>query len=187
MGLREAKRYISELRKKQDNPYLWPDFLTGLPDRTAIIEKTSKVFPKLGRYAVSYIRIANIHPYLIKYGTDRHAEIIQWAAAVLKITADKYKGFVGTFNIHDFVAICEAKKTKDFLAEASQLFEKKAKTFYSKEDLKKKKVLSFLLEGKKIDIGFMKLVAATLDEKPDMPKEQLIPYLGRLCAEFEKV
>jgi hypothetical protein len=43
MGLTEAKKYIQHLHKKQDNPYLWPDYLTGLPDKSAIIKKMESV------------------------------------------------------------------------------------------------------------------------------------------------
>lgn len=186
MGLGEAKRYIHELHRRQVNPYLWPDFLTGLPDRAAIIEKILEIYPKLGKHSISYIRIANIHPYLIKYGSDRHAELIQWAAAVLKTTSDKYKGFVGAFGTHDFIAICRAKSTNDFLKETGRLFEKKAKTFYSKEDIERKKVLSFTREGKKINIGFMKLIASTVDKKTVIRREDIIPYLGKLCSELER-
>ncbi len=39
MGLAEAKKYIQELHKKQSDPFLWPDYLTGLPDKAAIIKK----------------------------------------------------------------------------------------------------------------------------------------------------
>jgi len=186
MSIKEAKKYISELRKKQDNPYLWPDFLTGLPDKTAIIQKISEVYNQLGKQCISFMRIANIQPYLIKYGPDRHADIIQWAAAILKITSDKYKGFVGTCCTHDFVAICDSKNATNFVNEASKLFEKKALTFYNKEDLKKGTVLSFMREGKKVEVGFMKLIACSISEKTDIPKEQIIPYLGKLCIECER-
>ena len=42
MGFKEAKKYISELHKKQDDPYLWPDYLTGLPDKNAIVQKNKR-------------------------------------------------------------------------------------------------------------------------------------------------
>jgi hypothetical protein len=62
VGVAEARRYIEELHKKQENPYLWPDFLTGLPDKAAIINKLEDVFPKLGGLSIAYVRIINIHP-----------------------------------------------------------------------------------------------------------------------------
>jgi hypothetical protein len=96
----EAKKYIQDLHKKQKNPFLWPDYLTGLPDKAAIIKIMDEVFPKLGEYSIAYVRIANIQPYLIKYGPDRHAEIIQWAAAILKTSSDKRpNSFVGTLSL----------------------------------------------------------------------------------------
>jgi GGDEF domain-containing protein len=99
VGIAEAKKYIADLRKRQENPYLWPDFLTGLPEKPAIISNLQKVYPKLGEFAIAYIRIANIHPYLIKYGPDKHAEIIQWAAAILKTSCDLCQScFVGTVS-----------------------------------------------------------------------------------------
>jgi GGDEF domain-containing protein len=185
MGLKEARQYISDLRKKQGDPYLWPDFLTGLPDKKAVIRKKNEAYPMLGKYAVSYVRIANIHPYLIKYGAGSHAEIIHWAAAILKTTADKYKGFVGAFGTHDFVVISEAKNLKEILREASELFGKKAKTFYSPEDLKRKTVLSFNREGERVEIGFMRLINSTVDRKTDISRDSLLPHLERLCSEQE--
>ncbi|GAB4387363.1 MAG: hypothetical protein Kow0025_00490 [Thermodesulfovibrionales bacterium] len=185
MGLREAKRYITELRKKQGNPFLWPDFLTGLPDKAAVIEKTTEIYPKLGKYSISYLRIANIDPYLIKYGSDRHAEIIQWAAALLKTTAEKYDCFVGAYDTHDFVSICEKSKARDFLRESSQLFDRKIKTFYSREDLGRESFMSFAREGKKVDIGFMRLVGYTVDEPTGISKDRLLPYMCKLCKEQE--
>ena len=68
MGLTVAKDYIKELHKRQENPYLWPDYLTGLPDKAAIIHRLAEVYPRLGRYAIAYVRVANVHPYLLKYG-----------------------------------------------------------------------------------------------------------------------
>ena len=186
MGLNEAKQYIAELHKKQDNPYLWPDFLTGLPDKNAIIKMISEVYNLLGKQSISMIRIANIQPYLIKYGPDKHAEIIQWAAGILKTTADKNNGFVGAFCTHDFVAICDEKRSENLIKNASQLFEKKALTFYTKEDLKRGNVFSFIKEGEKINIGFMRLIATTMSEKTSLPKDHIIPYLGRLCTEIER-
>jgi hypothetical protein len=186
MGYKEARKYITELHKKQRNPYLWPDYLTGLPDVGAIIKKIDELYPKLSGYSVSYIRIANIHPYLIKYGSGRHSEIIQWAAAILKTTSEKYGAFVGAFGTHDFVTLCRKKDTGNFLEETSRLFDRKARSFYSKEDIKKKTPLSFMREGRRINIGFMQFITSTIDGKSDIPKESLIPRLGALCTELER-
>jgi GGDEF domain-containing protein len=186
MSINEAKKYISELHRKQKNPYLWPNFLTGLPDVGAIINKINEVYPKLSRYSISYIRIANIHPYLIKYGSGRHSEIIQWAAAILKTTADKHGAFVGAFGTHNFVAICKKKDAAEILSEASKTFQKKAKTFYSKEDIKKKTPLSFTREGRRINIGFMQFIASTIEGESEIPKENLLQHLGAICTELER-
>src|SRR5574340_253924 len=126
MGLTEAKKYIQDLHKKQSNPFLWPDYLTGLPDKAAIIKKVDEVSPKLGDYSLVYVRIANIHPYLLKYGPEKHAEIIQWAAAILKTTAEKCpQSFVGTLNTHDFIATCRTKNMVKLFDEAREMFRKK--------------------------------------------------------------
>lgn len=186
MGLKEAKAYLRELRKKQGNPYLWPDFLTGLPEKPAILKKVFEVYDRLGKYSILYIRIANIQPYLIKYGPEGHADIIQWAAAVLKSAADECGGFVGAFSTHDFVAVCDAKKAKTFINSASRLFESKAMEFYTDEDIEKGAVLSFMRGGRKIDIGFMRLISTEINRKTDIPKERLIARLGSLCAELEQ-
>lgn len=187
MGIIEAKKYINDLRKKQGDPSLWPDFLTGLPDKTTTIRKVNEVYPRLDRYAVSYIRIANVQPYLIKYGSARHMEIIQWAAAILKTTIDRYKGFMGVFETHDFVTICKKKDLKDFLEESTQLFNRKIKSFYSEEDIRKKSVISFIKEDRQISMGLMELLSVTTDDMTDtVPQDRLIPHLGRLIAELEK-
>jgi GGDEF domain-containing protein len=186
MGITEAKKYIQELHKRQDNPYLWPDFLTGLPDKAAIIKRLGEVYPNIGRYAVAYVRIANIHPYLIKYGPDRHAEIIQWAAAILKTTCEKCsKCFVGTVSTHDFVVMCETKNMVRHFREATGTFKKKMETFYTKEDLERKTTLSFNRNGERVNIGLMGLKAVIADKKLNIKKSHLLQDMGRVCEGIE--
>lgn len=187
MGLREAKRYIKELHKKQKNPYCWPDYLTGLPDKAAIIKKLESILPKLGRYTVSYVRIANIHPYLIKYGSSTHAEIIEWAAAILKTTADKCKGgFVGTITTHGFIVICDAKNIDPLLKEAADLFKRKTLSFYSKDDRKKKSIFSFIRDRKEINVGLMKLISVIADRRFNIKSSHLLHALGSACSRLEE-
>ncbi len=186
MGITEAKKYIQELHKKQENPYLWPDFLTGLPDKAAIIKKLEEIHPHIGQYAVAYVKIANIHPYLIKYGPDRHAQIIQWAAAVLKTTCEKCsKCFVGTVSTHDFVIMCETKNMIKHFREAATIFKKQMEKFYTKEDLMHKTTLSFSRNGKKINIGLMELKAVVADKKPGIEKSRLLQAMGKACDALE--
>jgi len=187
MVMNGAKKYIQDLRKKQKNPYLWPDYLTGLPDKAAIIKKMDEVFPKLGEYSIIYVRIANIQPYLIKYGSDSHAEIIQWAAAILKTCSDKRaNSFVGTLSTHDFIVMCQTKKMAKLLEEVREIFRKKVSTFYSKEDLKNELTLSFdRNDGKKINFGLMKFVAVAADKKFRVNKGQLIRNMARVCDAME--
>jgi len=59
-------------------------------------------------------------------------------------------------------------------------------TFYNKEDLKKGKVLSFMREGRKIDIGFMKFIVCSISDKAQVPKDKILPHIGKLCLEIEK-
>jgi GGDEF domain-containing protein len=187
MGLTEAKKYIQDLRKKQSNPFLWPDYLTGLPDKSAIIKKIDEVFSKLGEYSVAYLRIDNIKPYILKYGPSKHAEIIQWAAAVLKTSSDKFpNSFVGTLNAHDFIAICETKDMVAFIEEARELFRKKAATYYSKNDLAKGVTLSFdRNDGKKVNLGLMKFVAVVVNRKLRLKRSRLILEMARMCDAIE--
>jgi len=187
MSLAEAKRYIQELHKKQGNPYLWPDYLTGLPDKSAIIKKLEDVFPKLGKYSIAYVRIANIHPYVIKYGPDKHADIIQWAAAVLKTTCEKCKGcFVGTLSTHDFILMCETKNMVKHIKYAGRFFGKRVTTYYKKEDLNKQTTLSFKKNGGVVNIGLMRLATVIVDKKPRFAKSLLIHHMGRVCQELER-
>ena len=187
MGLTEAKKYIQDLRKKQNNPFLWPDYLTGLPDKSAIIKKMDEVFPKLGEYSVVYLRIDNIQPYLLKYGPAKHAEIIQWAAAILKTSSDKCpNSFVGTLNTHDFIAICETKKMVELIDGAREIFRKKASTYYSKKDLAKGVTLSFdRNDGKKVNLGLMKFIAVVVNRKLRLKRSSLIPDMARICDALE--
>lgn len=187
MGIMEAKKYIEKLRKKQDNPYLWPDFLTGLPDKAAIIKKMEETFPRLGRYSIAYVRIANIQPYLIKYGPDNHADIIQWAAAILKTTCDKCKNcFVGTLSTHDFIMICETKDLVRHMKEAERVFKKKVESYYTKEDLKNKTILSFKRDGERVDIGLIRLVSVIADRKLQTQRTNLLESMGRVCEAMER-
>lgn len=187
MGMAEANKYIRELRRRQDDPYLWPDFLTGLPGKNAIIRKLESVYSDAGRYSVAYVRIANIHPYLIKYGPDKHADIIQWAAACLKTSCETCeKCLAGTLTTHDFIVICENKDMIPHLRDAAALFEKKARTFYSKEDREKKTVMSFDRDGRKVNIGLMRLVSVISDKITGTDKSALIHDMGRICEKIER-
>jgi len=186
MVLRDARKYISELRKRQSDPYLWPDFLTGLPDKTAILRKINEIYPSVEKYSISFIRISNIHPYLIKYGYERHAEIIQWAAAILKTALEDCEGFLGAYETHDFVAIYETQKCDSFFQEASDAFVKKTGEFYSDADLQSGAVLSFTRGRKQVRIGLMRLIEFTVKGMPGTPREQLLPYLEAKCTALEK-
>ena len=183
MGLIDAKKYIKDLHKKQSNPLLWPDYLTGLPDKSAIIKKIGEVFSKLGEYSVVYLRIDNIQPYLLKYGPAKHAEVVQWAAAVLKTSSDKFpNSFVGRLNTHDFIAICETKNVVSLVEEVREIFRKKASTYYSQKDLAKGVTLSFYRnDGKKIDLGLMKFVAVVVNRKLRLKRNSLILDMARIC------
>jgi GGDEF domain-containing protein len=186
MGIADAKRYIQELHKRQENPDLWPDFLTGLPDKGAIIKNLDAIYPELGRYAVAYVRIGNIHPYLVKYGPDKHADIIQWAAAILKTTCDKCsRCFVGTMSTHDFVITCATKGMTRHIKDAGRIFRKKIETFYAKEDLSSGTTLSFQRNGKKVNIGLMSLKAVIADEKLGIEKSHLLQEMGKACESIE--
>lgn len=186
MGLTEAKSYIKSLHRKQDDPYVWPDYLTGLPEKAAIISKLDEVYPKLGTFSVACVRVANVHPYLIKYGPSRHAELIEWAAAILKTTADSHRGFfVGALSTHDFVCIGRKKAMGPFLKEAVSLFKRKSSSFYSDSDRKRGHVFSFTRDGEKVHVGLMGLVSAVLDEKGTVNKDRLIHHLGDACKQME--
>ena len=187
MGITAARKYITELRRKQSDPYLWPDYLTGLPDKAAIIKKIDEFFPKLGEYSILYVRIANIQPYLLKYGPDRHAEIVQWAAAILKTSSDECQdGFVGTLNTHDFIGLCQSEHAPRMFARARETFRKKAVTYYAKDDVEKGIVISFdRKDGKKVQCGLMTLKAVIMDKKLRVKKHEVIRNMARICDSVE--
>lgn len=186
MGLTEAKGYIKSLHRKQDDPYIWPDYLTGLPEKAAIIKRLDEVYSKLGTYAVSNVRIVNVHSYLIKYGPSRHAEIIEWAAGILKTTADKHRGFfVGVRCTHDFICIGRKNAMDPFLKEVAALFKRKSFSFYSVTDRKRGYVFSFMRDGHRVNVGLMGFVNSTVDGKGDVKKEELIQHLVNDAKEQE--
>ena len=187
MALSDAKKYIQQLHKRQSDPFLWPDFLTGLPDKAAILRKLEEVYPKIGKIAVSYVRISNIQSYLIKYGPDHHADIIQWTAAILKTTADRCKsGFAGTLGTHDFMVICESREFQELMREASGLFQKQMQNYYSPKDLKNRTTLAFTKEkGENIKVGLMKLVSVVADKRLPVRRGDLILNMARVCDALE--
>lgn len=187
MGLIEAKKYIRELHKKQEDPFLWPDFLTGLPDKAAIIKRIGEVYPKLGKYAIAYVRIANIHPYLLKYGPDRHAEIIQWAAAILKTSACTCEEcFAGALSSHDFIVICKSDSLDKHLRDAAKAFGKIIWRFYTNDDLARGTTLSFMRAGERVHIGLIGLISVIADRKLKIAKSRIIQDMGRVCESLEK-
>ncbi|MBA4373523.1 MAG: hypothetical protein C0402_11760 [Thermodesulfovibrio sp.] len=186
MSIAEAKKYIRDLHKRQENPYLWPDFLTGLPDKAAILSKLQEVYPKLGKYAIVYVRIANIHPYLIKYGPDKHADIIQWAAAILKTSCDHCAGcFVGTASTHDFVVMCETRNIEKHMREVQKDFNRQIQTYYVKEDLQNKTTLSFSRNGEMVHVGLIRLVAVIAARPIETEQTLLIRAMSKACDEVE--
>ena len=183
MAMREARKYITALHKKQADPINWPDFLTGLPDHAAVVRKINEVYDKLGRYCVVYFRIENIEPYLAKYGTDKHMEIIEWAAAILKTTMDKYNGFVGTIGTHEFLAICRTSCSDDFTEEAGAMFRDRVKEFYMPSDLEDGLVLSFSTDGgEHVRLGLMDLKHCIADHNCNVKKDKFLPCMKDFCC-----
>ncbi len=185
MGLQEAKKYITQLSRKQGKPELWPDFLTGLPDKSATVLKVTKAIEK-GRGGILYIRIADVEPYLVKYGSKKHAEIVKWAAAILQTTAEKYNAFVGYYDTHDFVVILRKRDIKGFTDEVRKLFQKKAESFYSEKDVKQRSVISFEGSGGHVDVGLMRFVFASSESTDGNSAEKILPALARTARKAEK-
>lgn len=182
MGLKEAQKYIKDHKKKQSDPFLWPDFMTGLPERAAIQIMADKYYSKLKTHCISYISIENIQPYLVKYGSKNHVDIIQWTAAILKTTADKYKAFIGVLDPHDFVLICKSSDFDSLIKDAATTFERKSQSFYEEKDLKNGHVLSFQRDGKDVKMGLMRLKYCTTKDSDKPPKERLLLDLERSCT-----
>ena len=187
MGASEARKYIAQLHRKQSDPGNWPDYLTGLPGKAAILRELDRVYSRLGQYAVAYVRVSNVYPFLIKYGYEHHADLIEWAAAILKTTADRAKdSFVGTIDTHDYIIISRQADLDEILKEARDPFAKKAKSLYIAEDRKKGYILSFQANGKNVCVGLMGFLCACVKEKTSIPKLDLLPHLAGLCSEMEK-
>lgn len=181
MSIREAQKYIREHRKRQSDPFLWPDFMTGLPDRASVQQTIDKYFNKPKSHVIVYICIDNIQPYLVKYGSKKHIEIIQWAAGILKTTADAHKAFVGILDTHDFVAVVKKTEFDKFIKTATDRFGKKVRSFYSDNDLKNDYVLAFSRDGKDVEMGLMGLEHTSTDGR-EIPRERLLQELERSCS-----
>jgi hypothetical protein len=187
MSIAEAEKYIRDLHRKQKDPSLWPDYLTGLPDKAAVIKKMDEINPKLGEYSIVYIRIANIHPYLLYHGPGKHAEIVQWAAAIIKTTCDICPhNFVGTFDTHDFVLVCRTGNVVKLFKRAQELFRKKTASYYSpKEVAKGLPPLAVGSNRKKVSYGLMKLIAVIAEKRLQVKKSDLIRNMARMCDAIE--
>ncbi|MBI5141478.1 MAG: hypothetical protein HZA20_04695 [Nitrospirae bacterium] len=187
MSLAKAKDYIRELHKRQDNPYLWPDFLTGLPDKAAITHRLNEIYGSLGDYSIACVRIARIEPFLLKYGSNHHAEIIQWAAAILKTVSEDHgrQNFVGAMKIHDFVIIARSDQIEPILKESTTLFRKQTRKLYTEEDLSNGYIISFKRQKAEVRIGLMKFVHVLAKGNYGLPQGQFLPTLGDLCGEIE--
>lgn len=156
--------------------------MTGLPERAAIQIMADKYYSKLKTHCISYISIENIQPYLVKYGSKNHVDIIQWTAAILKTTADKYEAFIGVLDPHDFVLICKNSDFDNLIKDAVNTFDKKARTFYTEKDLKNGHVLSFSREGQNVKMGLMRLKYCSTRDSGKLPKARLLLELERSCT-----
>lgn len=187
MGLTQAKDYIKNLRERQANPYLWPDYLTGLPDKAAILQKLDETYPKLGSYSIAYIRIANVNPFLVKYGAHKHADIVQWAAAILKTVADEHgrKNFVGTLKTHDFILMARTDRTEPILKKANSLFSRQIRKFYGQGDIQRGYVVSYRRQKAEIKIGLMKLIYIMTSSPLGMSQTSLLLNMEQFCNDLE--
>jgi len=187
MSLARARDYIKDLHRRQTNPYLWPDYLTGLPDKAAILHRLDEVYPKLGRMSIAYVRIRNVDPFLVKYGSSHHADIVQWAAAILKTVAEDHnrRNFVGALETHDFVVMARTDQIDAILKKASQLFRRRAQSFYKETDRKKGYLVSFRRDRKQVRIGLMELIHVVTSSAYGIPQSLLLPHLEDRCAELE--
>ena len=187
LSLTRAKEYIRKLHSKQSNPNLWPDFLTGLPDKAAVLRRVNETLPRLGTQAVAYVRIANINPYLLKYGAEHHAELVQWAAAVLRTSADDYgRGyFVGAVKTHDFVVLGRTPNVEGIVRKANSLFLKRTRNMYSEQDLERGYIISFQKGRARVNIGLMRLIYVLADSSCSLGQGEFMGTLQELCAEAE--
>jgi hypothetical protein len=133
-----------------------------------------------------YIRIANIQPYLIKYGPNTHAEIIKWSAAILKKIYDKCaNSFIGTISTHDFIGMCKTKNMVELFMQVRETFRTKISSYYSKKDLDNEETLSFNgNDGKKVSFGLIKFIAVVADKKLRV-KRVILSEHARICDAIE--
>jgi hypothetical protein len=98
---------------------------------------------------------------------------------------DRYGGFLGTFRMHDFIAVCETEKLREFLPEASRTFARKIRAFYNREALKENTLLSFTRNGREVSFGLMRLVTCSVNGQNGIPQEDFIEYLLENCPDTE--
>jgi len=187
LSLTRAKEYIRKLHSRQSNPDLWPDFLTGLPDKAAVLRRVNEAIPRLGSQSVAYVRIANINPYLLKYGAEHHAALVQWAAAILRTVADEYGrgNFVGALKTHDFVVVGRTANVEAIVTRAGTLFRKRTHSMYTEQDLEREYIISFQKGRARIKIGLMRLIHVLADNSCNLGQGEFIAMMQELCSEAE--
>ena len=74
---------------------------------------------------------------------------------------------------------------KSTIKEATEIFRKKAESFYPDDERKKGIVFSFQRDGDQVDVGLMSFVSVTVNKKVEISEDNLIPYLQNLCTQAE--
>ncbi|MEJ2324790.1 MAG: hypothetical protein P8Y77_08375, partial [Nitrospirota bacterium] len=88
---------------------------------------------------------------------------------------------VGSSKSHDFVAVGRKQDVNNLLGDASRLFGRKVKSFYGEKDLSRKSVLSFVSDGKEVNMGLMRLAYSVIDSRTEIPREEILAYLEESC------
>ncbi len=113
--------------------------LTGLPGNVQIHSELKKRISKEEEFSVLYVDLDNFKSYNDVYGFLKGDKIIQFTADILTDEVKKFGigGFVGHVGGDDFIAIVSGIEIEDLCQRIIARFEKKIKSFFTKEDVKK--------------------------------------------------
>jgi hypothetical protein len=82
--------------------------------------------------------------------------------------------------------MCESREFQNLMKEASGLFQKQMRNYYSPKDLKSRTTLAFTKgKGENIKVGLMKLVSVVADKRLPVKRGDLILNMARVCDALE--
>lgn len=165
-------------RDQNSNP------LTKLPGN-AIINRT--ILNRLSSpIAILYIDLDNFKAYNDKYGFAMGDNIILYTANTLTFavqTTGNSSDFLGHIGGDDFIIVSTPEKAEQLAGKICGEFDKNAPSFYSPEDQKNRKIISFDRQGVQRDFPLVSLsIAIVTNENRELT---CAPQIAQIAAELK--